>query len=1043
MYIEQSKLTDNVVKNIPNENNGMGIENFLIKNEEQSGFFANKTEEYSKENAVVNACGNVNMANATYQKPFSKEDKNEIDDNLTHGMVMTAENRMNQMVVASNTMTAEDYQKMQEDGFSFDNASSHTVITETDKIKAVLAKAGVDVSIYGDELSQEQLQEITGSAAVATQIEQKMQQNMQQNDIPATSENMDDAKNAYNQAIEIGSLSDEAIAYILKNELTPTISNLYKAQFSSQTSGNTYQTKSGMSDKELEEMSAQINNMIKSFGMSVDEKNISNAFWLIKNDIELTADNLSYLNQLQGLTLDSEKSSEIISGMVDAIAEGNRPADAMMLDGFSIKDRAENAVNIIDSATAADVDYVINSGLTLNIHNLSIAVNIRQNGGKTIAEPTESAISARRTLEEIRLIMTSQANYSLLKRGISIDTRPLEMLVEDLKQQEKQYYADLLSQNGVEASEENVNIFSNTIDIVEQTKWQPAYALTFSSADESFQVLHEAGQTVQAEFEKANQRYETMMTAPRADLGDNIKKAFQNVDDILADLDLELTSENQRAVRILAYNKTEITVDNINMIKAADAEVQRAFDNMTPAVVLQMIKKGIQPLDLSISQLNDIAAEIKSEIGEESADKFSKFLWKLEKNNQITEEERSSYIGIYRLFAQVEKADRASIGALINQGAPLTMRNLLTAVRSKQKGNMDYEINDDFSGVESKVSGERIDEQIMAAYNLNCIKDISDMLSPERVQSLIDNDWENMTPEQLVDMMKNSLEDSSDDTISDVEYAKEELAMFDEAVSASEDVYRYLDRYDISNNVANVIAASRMMRAPGKMFGILFNEDEMSYDDIDAIRDIKEQILERFSEAIKTPQELADAQQQLAELAAHAMDNMIIEDKNASSGKIREMKLASRQIRIAAQTAKSESFVIPVETGDGITGISLKVVRGKEDKGLVDIFFNAESMGNVAASFQVRADGVSGVIATDNEKTRELINEQINISDIGDDIKVAYVEDISSEHFQASSLRKEEKIMSEQEEVNPIQTRRLYSIAEQFIKSISNLRNSA
>ena len=27
MYIEQSKLTDNVVKNIPNENNGMGIEN--------------------------------------------------------------------------------------------------------------------------------------------------------------------------------------------------------------------------------------------------------------------------------------------------------------------------------------------------------------------------------------------------------------------------------------------------------------------------------------------------------------------------------------------------------------------------------------------------------------------------------------------------------------------------------------------------------------------------------------------------------------------------------------------------------------------------------------------------------------------------------------------------------------------------------------------------------------------------------------------------------------------------------------------------------
>lgn len=44
------------------------------------------------------------------------------------------------------------------------------------------------------------------------------------------------------------------------------------------------------------------------------------------------------------------------------------------------------------------------------------------------------------------------------------------------------------------------------------------------------------------------------------------------------------------------------------------------------------------------------------------------------KNNQITEEERNSYIGIYRLIHQVEQTDGAAIGALVNQGAEMTMK---------------------------------------------------------------------------------------------------------------------------------------------------------------------------------------------------------------------------------------------------------------------------------------------------------------------------------------------------------------------------------
>ena len=69
------------------------------------------------------------------------------------------------------------------------------------------------------------------------------------------------------------------------------------------------------------------------------------------------------------------------------------------------------------------------------------------------------------------------------------------------------------------------------------------------------------------------------MTAPRADLGDSIQKAFRNVDDILADIGLDTTEANRRAVRILGYNELPITPENVAQIKAVDEEVQRMFRN--------------------------------------------------------------------------------------------------------------------------------------------------------------------------------------------------------------------------------------------------------------------------------------------------------------------------------------------------------------------------------------------------------------------------------------------------------------------------------
>lgn len=70
----------------------------------------------------------------------------------------------------SNSMSAEDFAKLQEDGYSITDTSVETQVTSLDKIKLKLAEAGVIIAGYNDDLSNEQIDAITGSIASAEQI---------------------------------------------------------------------------------------------------------------------------------------------------------------------------------------------------------------------------------------------------------------------------------------------------------------------------------------------------------------------------------------------------------------------------------------------------------------------------------------------------------------------------------------------------------------------------------------------------------------------------------------------------------------------------------------------------------------------------------------------------------------------------------------------------------------------------------------------------------------------------------------------------------
>lgn len=1067
MQIDQTNYTDN-----------KGIANYIPETNARPGIKVAFENVIKTEAMSVSESGNVNMAEATYGRP--EQEKKTAVEELTENEGKSVEDRRNQMAVLSNTMSPEDYKKAQESGFALSETDSATIITVTDKIKAVLAKAGVDISAYGDSLSMQELEEITGSASLAAQIVSQLQAY----DLPVTSENLEDVQKAYEKANELQPLSEAAMRYLIHNQKEPTIENIYKAEYSG-TEGTNGNYAVPLSSEDFYAMQEQIEQVIQRTGYPVNKDTMADCKWLLDNDLALTKENLVYYEQLKALSghiermqTEEQDSDFIFSSMAEAVAEGKSPLEGMLVSGFSHHSRAEYAMYVIAHATDEDLSYCIDRGEPLTVENLSVAMENRKSG--VVTQNSAALLTARRQLEETRLAMSAQANYALLKKGIAIDTEPLVELVDDLKDLENNYYKELLEKSGVEASSENVSVFADTSHIVEELKSCPAYVLEVSSESDTLHSLHQSGSALKEDFARANESYEALMTAPRKDMGDSIQKAFQNVDDILNDLNLETSEANRRAVRILAYNNTEINEDNIYAIKAKDEEVQRAFANMTPKTTLELIRRNVNPLDMDIRDLNRAAEEVRREIGEEEQERFSKYLWKLEQNREITREERDSYIGIYRLIAQVEKTDGAVIGSLINQGADITMRNLLTAVRSGKKGAMDYEVSDDFDGVAVHSSGRRIDDQIAAAYQQNCVRDVMEQMSPETLQSIGQENWENMTPEQLKEALAQSRAESEAGEQEAAAgnpkaegpeelYMKEQMSVYEQVSAAPEEVYTYLERNDIPNSVQNILAVQQMLQEPGQMFRTLWNDKDASFDRKKAIQEIKDLALERFGKAMGDPEEMEKAQEALAETAEHAMDDMIIEQENVTSVDVRMLRLANRQFSICARQAKEENYMIPMETADGVTGVNLKIIRSKEQKGWVDVLFKDSGMGKVAASFEAKEHGISGLIVTDNEETRQLLAGQLGILAEhmqGErtepvELRVALIPDLSLEHYAVTekrdaydagngSVRKSgdsadgstREIGDGQTKKNTVQTKRLYHVAESFIRTIGEISGS-
>ena len=922
------------------------------------------------------------------------------------------------MTVMSNTMSEEDFRRLQKDGYHPGDMDIEEVVTIVDKIKAELIKGGTQVVGYTDDLDTETLRQITGSEAFARELYKQFKMH----DIPVTQENVEDAKQAYDRAMELQTPEDGTIKYMVENGMEPTIDEMYLAGYSStaesrQSHGyyasdaNGYYAKKA-DEYNWEQLQPQMAKVLEEAGLEVTEENLEEAKWLIESGIPLTAESVSRLHDIRQVEMPQD-TEQILSAVAAAIADGKSAGSANLADGRSNLEKAVDYMEAYAQISDEAVDQVVAEDKELNLHNLEKAQEQIDRYG--VIDGTPEQISARRQLEEVRLMMTIEANRKLLESGYSIDTTELEDLVEALKQIEEKQNKALFEESDAATAAEKAALYEQTQQKTAEIPYLPAAILAeYISEEELFTLdsVHTNGTALKNAYEAARESYETLMTAPRADMGDSIRKAFRNVDDILTDMKLETSEENRRAVRILGYNSMDITDDNIDAVKKYDMELRHAIRRMTPAVTLQMIREDKNPLQMSVEELNKYLDKCDSEPANKE-ERFSKFLYKLERNHEISEQEREAYVGIYRMFRQLDKTDDAAVGSLFREGAQLTFSNLLTAMRSTKKQGMDYTVDDSFGGVNGMTLNKTITDQILSGFSG---ADMGDASADAQQEKFVDEFYRMLADEEL-----------------EKAYQKEQIQQYTDLNEVEDAVVRELLAYKQPITMNHLAAAMQLRKNSGMLFKKL-NDIDKSADKHkvkDAAADLLDSLTDKDS-AVEAYDAMRDTFTEMLEEA---------QEESVSYLDLRTLQSCSKQLSLAGSLAGEENYQIPVEVQGEWTAINLKIQHGDDEGGKVTAAMDTISYGRVTAQFHVKNHTVSGYIACDTEDgTRRLQEREESLraelftgtEAAGEPLKTGSIAIVYSKESNVDDFAGEDQAQS-----TTVETADLYRIAKAFITSVA------
>ena len=934
-------------------------------------------------------------------------------DNTYEGLLKEADDVKSQIMASASgaklslkalmmKLSGADAVKLDEDGFNLTDATSDDMVNIIEKIKIELAMHSDDYVNYGTAVSKDKIESVTGSAATAANVESRMQGA----DIAVNDESVAEVKSTLEKSGELKPLSENTKNYMVANDIEPSIAGIYQAQASTSSSISADGVTIGryanaISDADFEALRPGIEKIIASAGLEVNDKTLADARAFIDAQIPVTKENLEYKAQLDAIDIEKIQadSDEMLNKILDNMRLGGKAENTLVI-GSPIDD-IRTALDTINRAEYADAANVVSKGETFTIASLKLEIDARSfsieysaasvsTGNSEVrnqaSDVQQAADKAYDTLVTARVLMSANASVYLVKNNISILTTPIDELNSMLMEYEQ---ADGMYEEA-----------------------QIAYTDVLEARKTLNEIVRNPARVFASMFDKMNETYEAVGTQIRGDLGDSLKKAVQgSADDIIKELGLEGTDEDKEAIKVLAANNMDMTKENVETVKSVNAMINNLIKNMKPETVLNMIKDGVNPMNASIEEVNEYLTEANDKASKDNEEKFSKFLYKLDRTNGITKEQRKQFIGIYQMMNIFTRDAGVAAGALIKQGAEVTMNNLMTAYNSRKHYDMDAVI-DENTGM-AEVSG--IANYYSALFMAN-----GGLVTPNTLKN-VDNS--SGIGEQSVEMFIEQLEDNYD-AAAEEQYNEEYLKEQQAAVQAGADILRQIRNADTEINSGNIQAVKAFLES-GQFPDIRGVKTTRDY-----ARDSIEKIGHKEKLSLMYEEMKDETEEELQEVLSKAGDLDTQIDVNYEG--FLDLRLKDRTIGYIKNLALRHDYRIPYITDSGSTGmLKLTLVQDDDNKGRISVNMLSSVLGKVSVEAKADRDSLGMYIVSDTAVSDEG-------SQLLDDMEETLKEEFGFKNVTVNITKSSDvPYVTYEAAADSVATDKLYEIAAQIVKQLA------
>ncbi len=901
------------------------------------------------------------------------------------------------------------------DGFNIMDSSPDEMVSIIDKIRIELAMHSDDYVAYGTGVSKSAIEQVAGSAGVSADVVERLSGA----GVSLDEDTLKQAQSALDQAAAIGELSEKAKYYMIANDIAPTIDGIYKAEMS--VAGMPQSSGYEISFQEFNAMRPQIESLITKSGLTVNLQNLNNAQDLINNNIPVTEKTLKFKSMLDSLKVDElgtqEGQSRVLDKIADQMVIGGDAYDTPLTNDPSIWENVKSAIVTLADASYDDIVNVISSGKAFTISSLKVVMQVgwsmdgTANAGQAGAAAQQAYVNqpvmaqqpvyagqagagqygsymqtnggagqvgqyggyqyspekAYNTLLEARMLLTAGSGIVLERNNTPLLYTPIDELTDKLKTMEA---------NGSTYAG-NMQMYNDVLDVrkalydIEIAPAQMYQKLMNSDPYKlSISMVSNVASSLRSRYAQAIGTYKTVGTQVREDLDDSMLKAVNNsAGGIMERLELENTQENRDVIKLLASNNIDITKESVERARKIYSTLNNLVNNMKPETVVKMIDSGINPMDTDIWTVNDYLSRMNQGATKDNEEKYSRFLYKLDKTGGITETKKKQFIGIYQMMNIFTRDAGVCAGALMKQGKEITMGNLISAYTSRKHSGIDVTIDDTVEFTK--------EDKDMVSYFESLFAKSQQYITPN---TLKESDIYMPIEDQHVEHFAENLAENYDEELEkqlDSSYIKD---VTQKAADADAEVTRELRRAGINENIGNINAVNELLATgelmaytralKGKGIGSAEAARDKNSTEAAAFIDSKE----KLSEVLSGREKLEALYTNLEEAAGDELEEAIessltdTDEVPVDYDTFEELRISNRQIRYISNLARKNDYRIPY-VKDGKAGlINLTFLSDSKDKGKISIKMNTSAYGELSIEAKVNGKDMSIFVKQDANK---------------------------------------------------------------------------